>query len=212
MLCPNEVCVGSGIPFASLWERICVMITLDPQSTALVLVDLQKGIVGRPFEPHAGEQVVQNGKKLAERFRKAGAPVVLVNVGFSKDFKDALRQPVDQPNVMPPGGYPADFSEIVEGLDGPGDLFVTKRQWGAFYGTELDLQLRRRGIRSIVLGGIATNIGVESTARDAWERGYSLVFAEDATSSLSSDMHRFAFEKIFPRIGYVVQSDDVIFS
>ncbi|MCL4460870.1 MAG: hydrolase [Nitrospirae bacterium] len=188
------------------------MIAFAPQSTALVLVDLQKGIVGRPLEPHSGERVIQNGGMLAERFRKAGASVVLVNVGFSKDFKDVLRQPVDQPNVMPPGGYPSDFSEIVEGLAGPGDLFITKRQWGAFYGTELDLQLRRRGIHSIVLGGVATNIGVESTARQAWELGYSLVFVEDATSSMSADMHRFAFEKIFPRIGSVVQSVDVTFS
>ncbi|MGL3710460.1 hydrolase [Leptospirillum ferriphilum] len=188
------------------------MIVLDPQSTALVLIDLQKGIVGRSLEPYSGEQIIQKSKTLAERFRTAGAPVVLVNVRFSADFKDALRQPVDQPNVLPPGGYPADFSEIVTGLGRPEDLFVTKRQWGAFYGTDLDLQLRRRGIRTIVLGGVATNMGVESTARQAWEFGYSLVFLEDLTSSLGVDMHRFAFEKIFPRIGRVSHSENVGFS
>lgn len=68
------------------------MIVLDPQSTALVLIDLQKGIVGRSLEPYSGEQIVQKGKTLAERFRTAKAPVVLVNVRFSPDFKDALRQ------------------------------------------------------------------------------------------------------------------------
>ncbi len=188
------------------------MISFDPQSTVLVLIDLQKGIVGRSLEPYSGEQIVQKGRNLAGRFREAGAPVVLVNVAFSGDFKDALRQPVDLPNVMPPGGYPEDFSDIVDGLGSPGDFFVTKRQWGAFYGTELDLQLRRRGIRTIVLGGVATNMGVESTARQAWELGYSLVFAEDATSSMSVDMHRFAVDRIFPRIGRVMQSKDVTFS
>jgi nicotinamidase-related amidase len=80
---------------------------------------------------------------------------------------------------------------------------VVKRQWGAFYGTDLDLQLRRRGVQTIVLTGIATNFGVESTARDAWERSYALVFAEDAMSALSEAAHRFAVETIFPRLGRI---------
>ncbi len=80
------------------------------------------------------------------------------------------------------------------------DILITKRQWGAFYGTDLDLQLRRRGIKSVVLGGISTNIGVESTARAAWEHGYELVIAEDVCSAQNTEMHRFAFEHIFPRL------------
>lgn len=185
------------------------MLKLDPQTTALVLVDLQKGIVRRELGPYTGEQVVQNGKSLAEHFRREGSPVVLVNVGFAKDFKDALRQPVDEPMQVPPGGFPEDFMELADGLAKPGDILITKRQWGAFYGTELDLQLRRRGIQTIVLGGIATNIGVESTARQAWEHGYSLVVAEDATTGLAVDMHHFAFGKIFPRLSRVVKTSDL---
>src|SRR5208282_4449853 len=104
-----------------------------------------------------GADVLQTSLALAARFRQAGAPVVLVTVGWSPDFKDALRQPVDQPMPLPPGGFPAAFFELAEGLAQPGDLRIIKRQWGAFYGTELDLQLRRRGIQTIVLGGIATN-------------------------------------------------------
>jgi len=138
-------------------------------TTALVLIDLQKGIAGRDLAPYTGEQVVTTCKELAERFRHAGAPVVLVNVAFSNDFKDALRQEVDQPFPLPPGGLPADFSELADGLAKPGDILITKRQWGAFYGTEMDLQLRRRGVETVVLGGIATNFGVESTARQTWE-------------------------------------------
>src|SRR5262249_11203344 len=112
-----------------------------------------------------------------------GATVVLVNVAFSADTKDVPRQPADKPFTLPPGGLPKEFSELVDGLEHPGDVRITKRQWGAFYGTELDLQLRRRGIQTIVLGGISTNIGVESTARHAWEHGYALVLVEDAMSS-----------------------------
>lgn len=89
------------------------------------------------------------------------------------------------------------------------DIRITKHQWGAFYGTELDLQLRQRGVRTIVLGGIATNFGVESTARDAYERGYSLVFVEDAMAGITADAHTFARETIFPRLGRVRTTQDV---
>ena len=187
------------------------MNNLDPHSTALVLIDLQKGIVGRPLAPHSGPDVLKNSIALAGKFRRAGAPVVLVNVGWSPDFKDALRQPVDQPIQMPPGGFPAGFMELADGLAEAGDLRITKRQWGAFHGTELDLQLRRRHIQTIVLGGISTNIGVESTARQAWENGYALILAEDATTSQSAEMHEFAFKNIFPRISRIGKSADIDF-
>ena len=132
-----------------------------------------------------------------------------MNVGFAKDFKDALRQPVDQPFAAPPGGFPENFSELIDGLAKPGDILVTKRQWGAFHGTELDLQLRRRGIQTIVLGGVATNMGVESTARQAWEHGYAVVLVEDAATTFSAEMHAFAFEHIFPRLGRVTKADEI---
>jgi nicotinamidase-related amidase len=112
---------------------------------------------------------------------------------------------------LPPGGFPPDFMELADGLKKPGDLCITKRQWGAFYGTELGLQLRRRGIQTIVLGGIATNIGVESTARQAWEHGYAIVLVEDATSGQSAEMHDFAIKNIFPRISRIVKAADVAF-
>jgi nicotinamidase-related amidase len=185
------------------------MLNLDPVTTALILIDLQKGVLARPCQPHSAADVLKTGMELADRFRRAGGTVVLVNVGFSPDFKDALRQPADQGFQMPPGGFPPDFIELADGLKKPGDLCVTKRQWGAFYGTELDLQLRRRGIQTIVLGGISTNIGVESTARTAYEHGYALVLVEDACSGSSTEMHDFAFKNIFPRISRVVKASDV---
>ena len=182
---------------------------IDLRHTALVLIDLQKGIVNRPLAPHAGPSVVAHAVRLAKRFRVAHAPVVLVNVNFSADGGDALRPEVDQPTSLK--DLPPDWMDLVPELDvQPGDFQVTKRQWGAFYGTELDLQLRRRGIRKIVLAGIATNIGVESTARNAHELGYSLVLAEDAMTSRSAEMHAFAIGQIFPAIGIVRSTDEIL--
>lgn len=185
------------------------MLGLDSRSTALVLIDLQNGIVGMPLAPRSGPDVLAESKHLAERFRAAGAPVVLVRVAWADDFADAPRQPVDQPSTRPAGGLPAAWSTLADGLVHPGDLVVTKRQWGAFYGTDLDLQLRRRGIKTLVLGGIATNFGVESTARQAWEHGYAVVIAEDACASSSEALHDMAVRSIFPRIARVVPGSSV---
>ncbi|HET7460113.1 MAG TPA: hydrolase [Longimicrobium sp.] len=175
---------------------------LDPATTALVLIDLQKGIVWRETAPHTSAAVVANAVKLADAFRAAGGLVVLVRVAFSADMRDVLNPPRDE--VPPPQKPSPDWSDIVPEL-GPkaGDVIITKHQWGAFYGTELDLQLRRRGIKTIVLGGIATNYGVESTARDAWERNYALVIAEDATTTFTEEAHMLALRYVFPRISRV---------
>src|ERR1700756_4222209 len=185
------------------------MITVPAATTALLLVDMQKGIVGLPTAPYSGEAVLARSKALAQRFRAAKAPVVLINVAFAPDFSDALKAPVDQPMQAPPGGFPEDWSELADGLAEASDLKVTKRQWGAFYGTDLDLQMRRRGVTTVVIGGIATNMGVESTARAAHEHGYAVVLAEDAATSLSAEMHAFAFEHIFPHLGRVAKVDEI---
>src|SRR6202522_431186 len=185
------------------------MITLPAQRTALILVDLQKGIVALPLAPHSGDAVLAKGKELAQRFRAAKAPVVLVNVAFSPDFRDTLNAPVDRPAQTPPGGFRKDWAELADGLAESSDLKVTKRQWGAFYGTDLDLQLRRRGGTTVVIGGVATNMGVESTARAAHEHGYAVVLAEDAATTFSAEMHAFAFEHIFPHLGRVAKADEI---
>jgi nicotinamidase-related amidase len=188
------------------------MEALDPRTTALVLIDLQNGVVGRDLAPRSGREVLATGKALAERFRAAGAPVVLVRVDFAPDFGDSLRQPVDMPMQRPAGGMPAGWSDLAEGLAQAGDIIVTKHQWGAFHGTNLDVQLRRRRIETVVLGGIATNLGVESTARQAWEHGYHLVVVEDACATLSAEMHGFAMAHIMPRLGRVRKAAEIGFS
>jgi nicotinamidase-related amidase len=109
-----------------------------------------------------------------------------------------------------PGGPPPDWADLAPELTALPHLVVTKRHWGAFYGTELDLQLRRRGIDTIVLGGIATNMGVESTAREAWQHNYAVVIAEDATTTLDAAMHEFAIGKIFPRIARVRSTAEIV--
>jgi nicotinamidase-related amidase len=188
------------------------MLELDPRTTALVLIDLQNGIVGMPLSPRSGAEAAACGLDLARRFRTAGAPVILVRAGFAAGYEDALHQPVDQPMPRPRDGLPAGWSALIDGLAEPGDILIVKRQWGAFYGTELDLQLRRRGIETIVLGGVATNFGVESTARQAWEHGYAVVLAEDACATHSQELHEMAVRYIFPRISRVVQSAEIAFA
>ena len=188
------------------------MTDLDPRATALVLIDLQNGIAGLPLAPFSGEAVRAAGEALAHRFRAVGAPVVLVRIDWAADYADAPQGKVEQPLPRPPGGLPPGWSQFAEGLTQPGDIIVTKRQWGAFYGTDLDLQLRRRAIKTIVLGGIATNFGVESTARQAWEHGYDVVLAEDAATSVSAELHDMTVRHIFPRIGRVARSADIAFA
>lgn len=182
---------------------------LDPRHTALVLIDLQKGILPFAGGPHTSAQVLQSAAALVDRFHQLKAPVVLVRVGWSADGGDALRQPVDQPS--PGRNLPADWLEFPAELGAiDSDIRVLKRQWGAFYGTDLELQLRRRGIEQIVLGGISTNIGVESTARNAWELGFGIVFAEDAMSAAGAEQHAFAVTHIFPRLGRVRSTAQVL--
>jgi len=181
---------------------------LDPRTTALVLIDLQKGIAPYARGPHSAADVCGRAGALAARFRELGAPVVLVRVGFASDFADALKQPVDQPSTRT---LSADWLEPADELgEADSDIRIIKRQWGAFHGTELDLQLRRRGIAQIVLGGISTNIGVESTARAAYEHNYAVVLAEDAMSAADAEQHRFAVEKIFPRLGRVRSTAEIL--
>ena len=162
-----------------------------------------------PTVPHDAASVVKNAAKLADACRRSGMPVFLVRVTPSADMKDGLRPAADESFVR--GAMASDWSEIVpEMKPRESDFIITKRQWGAFYGTELDLQLRRRGIDTIILCGIATDIGVESTARVAYEYGYTQIFAEDALAARSADGHRHAVKEIFPRIGRVRMTEEIL--
>ena len=183
---------------------------LDSRRTAVIVIDLQKGIVGRSCAPHSCSTVVANTVRILASARRAGALIVLVHVGGASDGADRLYPEADQP--MPRGApLPQDWSELIPELNRQvNDLVILKRQWGAFYGTDLDLQLRRRKLATIVLCGIATEFGVESTARDAFERGYEQVFAEDAMTGRNAESHANSIARIFPRMGRVRRIDEII--
>lgn len=185
-------------------------LNLSATKTALVAIDLQNMIVSRATQPHDARSVVERTAQLASALRAKGGFIVWVRVTGSADGKDWLHPVCDQP-WTPPREMPADASEYVSGLGiQPSDHLITKRQWGAFYGTDLDLQLRRRGLTTIVLTGIATNIGVESTARAAFELGYEQIFVEDAMSALAAAAHENTVTQIFPRIGRVRRMAEVL--
>ena len=180
---------------------------LNPKKTALVLIDLQNAIVGMNPVPHTAAQVVENSGKLAEAFRAHGAPVVYVRV----DLNDFMTLPVDQPHNRGDKPLPAAASEIAPSAGFQhGDILITKRHWGAFAGTDLEQQLKSRGIDTVVLTGISTNAGVESTARQGTGLGFAFVLVEDACSSQNAEHHRFAFENIFPRLTRVRSTDEVL--
>jgi nicotinamidase-related amidase len=179
---------------------------LDPR-TALVIIDLQKGLAPYPFA-RPFREVVANSVRLVEAFRRAQLPIVLVTVAPSRDGGDWLHKRTEMRHPMPTA---PEFGELVSELEPrEHDIVLTKRQWSAFHGTELDLQLRRRGITGIVLAGVATSIGVDSTARAAHEHSYNLTFAADAISDLDPAAHEHAMTKIFPRLGEIDTAERIV--
>jgi nicotinamidase-related amidase len=182
--------------------------TVDP-NTALVIIDLQHGIVAAPTAPYTGRQVVARATELAAAFRSQGKPVVLVRVTAAPDGADAV--PGRNEATHPAGAPPEGWDTIVDDLTtDPADIMITKRNWGAFFGTDLDLQLRRRGVTQIVLCGIATSIGVESSARAAHEHGYHVTLATDAMTDLDEEAHTNSIRKIFPRLGETGTTADIL--
>ena len=174
---------------------------LDPVA-ALVVIDLQKGIVGLPTV-HAASEIIGRAAQLARAFRERGLPVVLVNVTGGAPG----RTEAGPPKIA----RPADWAELVPELEQqPSDHLVTKQRWGAFLGTEVHDYLRQSSATQIVLAGIATSIGVESTARSAYDLGYNVVLVVDAMTDRDPDAHRNSVEKIFPRLGETAKTDDVL--
>jgi nicotinamidase-related amidase len=165
---------------------------LDPH-TALIVIDLQNGIVTLPLA-HPVADVINRSAALAGAFRRHGLPVVLVNVAGVAPGRAELARRIGQ---LPDG-----WTDLIPELQQqPEDIRVTKRTWGAFGSTDLDARLKALGVSQVVLAGIATSIGVESTARQASELGYNVTLAVDAMTDMSAEAHANSIERIFPRLG-----------
>jgi nicotinamidase-related amidase len=178
------------------------------ERTALVLVDLQHGMTWMLGADAVAGTLAQAGR-LAVAFRARELPVVLVRVAFSPDGGDrpVNRVTVRRPAAPPPPGWTNIAPEV---NPAERDIVVTKHQTGAFHGTDLDVQLRRRGITGIVLGGIMTSLGVESTGRAAYDHGYNVAFAADAMTDPNPAAHRHSVETVFPIFGEVGSADEVL--
>ena len=177
-------------------------LTLEPTETALVLIDLQRGIIAGATAPHAAGVVVERAARLAAACRTRGVTVVLVHVDPGPEGLLFPRPEADAPR--PPMVVTPEWAELAPELGlTASDVVVTKHQPNAFYGTDLEVQLRRRGIRTILLGGISTNVGVEATARAAHERGFEQVFVEDVMAAREADLHEHSVRRIFPTLGRV---------
>ena len=185
---------------------------INAEKSALVLIDLQNGItaMGVSTSPYTSEEVIQNASKLVNAFSEKGAFIVLVRVS-TMDGKDMVKPKTD---LKATGmKYSEGWDNLVPEISTTKNAhIVTKRQWGAFYGTDLDLQLRRRGIDTIVLGGVSTNIGVDTTAREAYQHGYHQIFAEDAMTALTKEEHDYVSKYMFPRMGKIRTTKEIVSS
>ncbi|MFL6117944.1 MAG: isochorismatase family protein [Catenulispora sp.] len=172
-------------------------------TSALIVIDLQKGVVGFPTLVPAPE-IIGRAAGLAREFRARKLPVVLVNaVGQPR--------PTGRTTVGMGKPQPPEWSELVPELDvQPDDILITKHQWGAFHGTALDLYLRRLGVTQLVFAGIATSLGVESTARAAFEHDYNLTFATDAMTDFSPDAQENSLKRIFPMLGELGTCEEIV--
>ena len=172
------------------------------KNAALVLIDLQKGIVGRPTA-HPAMEIVARAAQVAQAFRDHGRPVILVNVaGRPAGRNDAGPMKMD---------FPPDWTDLVPELNAQEtDHRLTKRSLGAFATTSLQDLLQQLTVTQVFIGGISTSIGVESTARYAYDLGYNLVFISDAMTDGSPESHRHSLEKIFPRLGETDTTESVL--
>ncbi|HEX3664557.1 MAG TPA: isochorismatase family cysteine hydrolase [Rhizomicrobium sp.] len=173
---------------------------LDPVA-AIVTIDLQKGIVGLPLA-HSVPEILARTAALLRAFRARELPVVLVNVaGRPPGRTDAKMNFTPAP----------DWAQLVPELDRQhGDHPVTKLNIGAFYGTGLERILRRHHVTQVFLTGVATSVGVETTAREAYDYGYNVVTVVDAMTDRDMDAHNYSVEKIFPRISETATTDEVL--
>jgi nicotinamidase-related amidase len=175
---------------------------LDP-STALIVIDLQKGIANREFL-HPIVAILDRTRALLDAFRTQNLTVVLVNVDGrppGRTEQGARSNPT----------FAEGWTDFLPALDQqPGDIVVTKRSWGAFATTDLEAQLRSRGVTQVVVTGLVTSGGVEATARQAYEQGFNVTLAVDAMTDMREEAHQFSIRNVFPRVGETGSTQEII--
>ena len=177
-------------------------VTTIDNKTALIVIDLQKGIVNLPtVHPIAG--VIERSCALIDAFRQHGLPVVLVNVAGGAPGR------TEQPRRL--ATLPEGFTDLIPELNQQsGDIVVTKRTWGAFPSTDLESQLKAKGVTQVVVVGVATGTGVESTARQAYEHGFNVTLAVDAMTDTRPEAHSYSLAHVFPRLGETGTAQEII--
>lgn len=174
---------------------------LDPL-TALIVIDLQAGIVGYPTVHPVGE-IVRHTRELLDVFRRHDLPVALVNVAGGAPGR------TERPRPSAP--LAAGWTDLIPELDRQAsDILVTKRTWGAFACTDLEQQLKARGVTQVVIAGVATGTGVESTARQAYELGFNVTLATDAMTDTRAEAHTWSIAQVFPRLGETGTTREII--
>jgi nicotinamidase-related amidase len=184
------------------WSDNNVTISTLDARPALLIVDLQKGIVGLATA-HPMADVVSDASRLADAFRSHDLPVVLINVDGGAPGRAEQSRRI--------GEFPAGWTDLVPELNRrPSDYLVTKRTWGAFTNTDLETYLKQSGVTQVVIAGVSTSAGVESTARHAHELGFNVALAIDAMTDLSADAHLNSVTRIFPRLGETGTTQQII--
>jgi nicotinamidase-related amidase len=177
-------------------------VTLD-ENVALIVVDLQKGVVGLPGAPHPIAPVVERAAELAEAFRGRALPVVLINTTGGAPGRAAQQ--------WSRGQLPSDWAELVPELNRqPSDILATKKTWGAFTNTGLGERLKALGVTQVVVLGVATSIGAESTARQAHELGFNVAIVSDAVTDLSPEAHENSLTRILPRLSEIGTTQEIL--
>jgi nicotinamidase-related amidase len=175
---------------------------LDP-ITALIVVDLQKGLAGYPFL-HPIKDILDRNRQLLQAFRAASLPVVLVNVAGRAPGR--TEEPPRGPQT-----FAADWAELLPELEQqPDDILVTKQSWGAFATTDLEAQLKARGVTQVVVTGVVTATGVEATARQAYEQGFNVTLALDAMTDARQEAQDNTIRNVFPRLGETGSTQEII--
>lgn len=184
---------------------------LDLSKTAYVAIDIQKGIMdSHQMSPYTNEEILSASNRLANLFKNTDSLIVLVNVdGTTFSYLHPSR--IERSEETPMPKIYTEFSmNIAKDESAKNVIQITKHNPGAFFGTDLDLQLRRRGIDTIILSGVSTSNGVYATALDAFQYGYKLYIVEDATADRDTEIHNLFFKKLYPKLGTVIELSEVL--